>query len=157
MSVLEASYLIFFLPPWHENYQKRLVKSPKLYFYDCGLAGYLAGITSREQWQTHPLRGAFFETMVVSEQIKRSAPHAVPSRWYFWSSPSGLEVDLVEQKGQSLSAYEIKASATFRPEHTKNLLAWGKLAGVEPSAMQVLYAGDETFHHQGLTVRPWCS
>jgi predicted AAA+ superfamily ATPase len=112
LSILEASDLVFFLPPWHDNFNKRLVKSPKLYFYDVGLAGYLLGISTPAQWQTHPLRGAFFETLVISDRVKRGLAAPRPPAWYFWSSPSGLEVDLIEQQGQELRAYEIKSSAT---------------------------------------------
>jgi len=73
----------FFLPPWHENFQKRLIKSPKPYFYDVGLTGYLAGITEEKQWETHPLRGPFFETMVVGDLVKKSFPAPRRSDWFF--------------------------------------------------------------------------
>jgi predicted AAA+ superfamily ATPase len=89
LSLLEAGFLIFFIQPWHRNLQKRLVKSPKLYFFDTGLAGYLAGINSAEQWETHPLRGAFFETLVVAELVKTGTLSIPDTEWYFWASHSG--------------------------------------------------------------------
>jgi hypothetical protein len=155
LSLLEAGFLIYLLPPWHENYQKRLVKSPKLYFYDVGLAGYLAGIRESGQWATHPLRGAFFETMVVSDLIKSSQAAAPDTEWFFWSSPSGVEVDLVERRGVEITAHEIKSGGTFRPEQLKNLLAWSALSGVPPENLVLHYDGAEDFVHKGVRVRPW--
>ncbi len=155
LSVLEASFLVFFLPPWHENFQKRLIKSPKLYFYDVGLAGYLAGISEEKQWETHPLRGPFFETMVVSDLIKKSSSAPQRSEWFFWSNPGGQEVDLIEVCGNSVQAYEIKSGATFRPDHLKNLQAWGYLAGLEPDKLHLIYAGKEAMVHRGISITPW--
>ncbi len=155
LSLLEASFLVFLLPPWHENFQKRLVKSPKLYFLDVGLAGSLVGISQADQWATHPLRGAFFETMVVADLVKQSWAGQLGSQWFFWSSPGGLEVDLIERSSAGIRAFEIKASATFRPEQVKNLLAWASLAGIETSALTLLYDGAETLVHRGVRVLPW--
>jgi len=155
LSLLEASHLVFLLPPWHENYQKRLVKSPKLYFYDVGLGGWLAGIRDPSQWAAHPLRGAFFETLVVADRVKASKAWGDPVEWFFWSSPSGLEVDLVERRGGDVRAHEIKSGATFRADSVKNLLAWATLAGVPPEKLTLHYDGDETFVHRGVRVVPW--
>lgn len=154
LSLLEAGFIVFLLPPWHENYQKRLVKSPKLYFHDVGLAGWLAGIRSPDQWTTHPLRGNFFETLVVGDLIKTSQA-GTGSEWFFWSSPSGLEVDLVERRGLEVWAHEIKSSTTFRPDHVKNLLAWSALSGVPPDHLRLHNDGTETFSHRGVLVTPW--
>jgi hypothetical protein len=155
LSLLEASFLVFLLPPWHENYNKRLVKSPKLYFYDVGLAGWLSGVRDATQWANHPLRGAFFETMVVADLVKTSLASPDPSQWFFWSSPSGLEVDLVERRGPEVWGHEIKSSATFRPGHVKNLLAWSALSGVPPNRLCLHNDGTETFEFQGVHVAPW--
>jgi predicted AAA+ superfamily ATPase len=155
LSLLEAAYLVFLLPPWHENYQKRLVKSPKLYFYDVGLAGWLAGLREPAQWAAHPLRGAFFETLVVADRIKASKARPDPGEWFFWSSPSGLEVDLVERRGSTVGAHEIKSGATFKTDSVKNLLAWADLAGVSPENLTLHYDGDEEFVHRGVRVVPW--
>jgi predicted AAA+ superfamily ATPase len=147
--------VIHFLPPWHENFQKRLVKSPKLYFYDVGLASHLLGITQASQWETHPLRGAFFETMVVSDMVKKGLSSSLRPEWYYWSSPSNVEVDLIELRGQEVHAYEIKSSATFCPEHLKNLRAWGELARLPNDRLHLVYAGDESLSHQGISISPW--
>ena len=100
-------------------------------------------------------RGAFFETMIVSDLIKSSQAAEPDTEWYFWSSPSGLEVDLVERRGSELRAHQIKSGATFRPEQLKNLLAWSELSGVKPENMTLHYDGDEEFVHAGVGVRPW--
>jgi hypothetical protein len=155
LSFLESSFLVYLLPPWHENYDKRLVKSPKLYFLDVGLAGALAGVTSAAQWAVHPLRGAFFETMVVADLIKTSWAGQPRRDWFFWSSPGGIEVDLIERSPRGVRAFEIKSTATFRPDQVKKLLAWGTLAHVEPSALTLLYDGTESFVHRGVQVMPW--
>ena len=155
LSVLEASFLIFFLQPWHENFSKRLVKSPKMYFYDVGLAGYLAGIMSREQWETHPLRGPFFETLVISDIVKGSLALKKRIQWYYWSAQGGPEVDLICSLGNSRYAFEIKSSATFRPEHTKSLLSWSTLANRGNKNLYLLYDGTETFQHRDVNIVPW--
>ncbi|HAP44518.1 MAG: hypothetical protein A2087_02605 [Spirochaetes bacterium GWD1_61_31] len=157
LSVLEAGFLIFFLQPWQANYQKRLVKSPKLYFWDVGLAAYLAGISDARQWYSHPQRGAFFETLVVSDLIKRSLYAAPPGEWYFWASPQGIEVDLIRTCGTRLRAIEIKSTQTFKPEHLKNLKAFAALAGLEPSDLELRYDGTESFSHQGISILPWAA
>jgi predicted AAA+ superfamily ATPase len=155
LSVLEACFLVFFLRPWHENYAKRLVKSPKLYFFDVGLAGHLIGITEHSQWSLHPLRGAFFETMAVGEMVKRGFAMERCPEWFFWSAAGGAEVDLVERRGTEVHAYEIKSSATFKPEHLKNLQYWGELSGTPSERLHLLNGGRETFIHRGIDVRPW--
>ncbi len=155
LSVLEAAYLIFFIKPWHENYNKRLVKSPKLYFYDTGLAGHLAGITAESQWHTHPLRGFFFENLVVAELLKSASTVKGNPQWFFWSSPGGAEVDILMLSSGRIKAFEIKSGATFRPESVKNLVAWKKLTGREDVDLFLLYTGSESFQHGEVRVRPW--
>jgi uncharacterized protein len=155
LSVLEAGCIIFLLQPWFENYSKRLVKSPKIYFYDAGLAGHLAGITAESQWETHPLRGAFFESMVVSDIVKRSAGMQPGGEFFYWSAQGGPEIDLLYREGTKMYACEIKSSATFRPVHTKNLETWAELSGIGTENLFLLYNGNESFRHKGIHVLPW--
>lgn len=112
LSVLEASYLAFRLPPFHTNLGKRLVKTPKLFFYDSGLACHLLGIEEPDQLVTHPLRGAIFETWVVSEIAKHFFHRGKRPRLYFYRDKRNLEVDLVLERAADLTAIEIKSSAT---------------------------------------------
>lgn len=155
LSMLEAGYIIFFLKPWHENYNKRLVKSPKMYFWDTGLAAYLAGIYEESQMNTHPLRRAFFETLVVSDQIKRHLYDKIPPEWYFWSAPRGPEVDLLREQGTSLKAIDIKSSKTFKTQHLKHLHSFSTLSGNSGLSLELKYDGDDEFIQEGVEVRPW--
>lgn len=155
LSVLEASFLVFFLQPWHNNMQKRIVKSPKLYFWDVGLASHLCGIHSTRQMLNHPLRGALYETMVVADLIKKSLYTNPPVEWYFWSAAQGPEVDLVRLQGGELRAIEIKSSKTFKPEHLKNLQTFSQLAKLPSASLELRYGGEESFVHQETAIRPW--
>jgi len=112
LAVLEASYVAFRLPPFHTNLSKRLIKTPKLYFYDSGLAASLLGIDAPEQIATHPLRGPLFETWVVSEVVKQHCHRGRRPRIYFYQERGRLEVDLVVEQGGRLHLVEIKAGRT---------------------------------------------
>lgn len=112
VSVLEASFIAFRLPPLHANIRKRLVKSPKLYFYDVGLAAHLLGIEGADQIATHPLRGALFENMIVVEVLKYRLNRGLPANLSFFRDSRGLECDLVFEAAGGRMAIEIKAGAT---------------------------------------------
>ena len=112
LNVLEASFILFRLQPHRTSFRKRLVKTPKLYFYDVGLAARLIGIESVEQMSTHLSRGALFENWVITEYLKRRWNAGKQSNLFFWRSHSGLEVDLVLEQGPGLSPVEIKSGAT---------------------------------------------
>jgi len=112
ISVLEASYLLFQLRPHHNNFNKRLVKSPKLYFYDVGLLCWLLGIREAGQLSTHPLRGHIFETMIVSEWMKKYFNRGEKPPLYFWRDSNGNEVDLIVDTGAGLMPIEIKSGQT---------------------------------------------
>lgn len=117
LTLLEASYVSFLLPPYHANIRKRLVKSPKLYFYDVGLACHLLGIEHARQVVTHPLRGALFENMVVVETLKHRFNRGRPSNLSFFRDSRGLECDLLCRTGNSFAAIEIKSGATITSDY----------------------------------------
>lgn len=121
LSVLQASYIAYSLPPYFENIGKRLVKSPKLYFYDTGLVCYLLGIENEQQLAVHPLRGAIFENMVVNEAIKNRLNKAKDPNLYFYRDKSQKEVDLLHLKGNQIQAYEIKSSQSYQKEYYKEI------------------------------------
>lgn len=129
ISVLEASFIIFLLPPYFENYGKRIIKAPKIYFYDVGLVNYLVGIRDIDFLLRGPMAGALFETAVVSEIMKQRFAAGVKPALYYWRSQSGLEIDLIEQTDRGLIPYEIKLSSTIKPAFFKNLRAWLTLSG----------------------------
>ena len=121
ITLLEASFIVYKLPPYYRNISKRLMKSSKLYFYDTGLASRLLGIDESYQIETHPLRGALFENLVVSEIMKSSFNNAKPSNLYFFRDAKGHEVDLLYQKADKNIAIEIKSSGTVRDDFFKGL------------------------------------
>ena len=121
ISLLEASYLVFLLPPWYRNISKRLIKSPKLYFYDVGLASYLLGIENENHVSRHPLRGNLFENLVVIEALKYRFNRGKRSNMTFYRDGKGNEVDLVLEIGPDVFPIEIKAGATITPDYFKGL------------------------------------
>jgi len=144
ISVLEASYIIHRLPPQHRNFNKRLVKTPKLYFHDTGLACWLLGIETPAQLSTHPQRGALFETWVVSEFLKKRLNTAKPSNLSFWRDRSGHEVDLLIEHAGRLQAIEIKSGATPTRDALRGLEKWQQVAGEAADRSRLIYGGDET-------------
>lgn len=142
LSVLEASYIVFLLPPHYINFNKRLIKSPKLYFLDTGLVCFLMGIQNPEQLITHSMRGALFETWVVSEFLKKRFNQALPSNLYFWRDSQGHEVDVILDQGDKLVPIEIKSGQTITPDYFKGLQKWLEIAGLPPShPAWIVYAG----------------
>ena len=142
LSILESSYILFLLKPDHKNYSKRLVKSPKLYFYDTGLACSLLEIKTPAQMNTHYLRGNLFENMVISDFMKNDYNKGIiePSV-SFWRDSIGNEVDLIHRYGDREDAYEIKSAETFNESFLKGLKYWSKLAGPDASKLHLIYGG----------------
>lgn len=141
ISVLEASFVVHRLPPHHQNFNKRLVKTPKLYFHDTGLAAWLLGIESAQQLATHPLRGPLFETWCVSELLKRRFNTARPSNLSFWRDRSGHEVDLLLETPEGIQAIEIKATATPASAALRGLQRWRAMVGQAGPRPRLIYAG----------------
>lgn len=143
LSVLEASYICYLLKPDWNNFAKRLIKSPKLYFYDTGLACSLLDIRSEEQLTTHFLRGGLFENMVINSFVKRSWNSGQETDLRFWRDSQGNEVDLLVYDSGSLpKAYEIKSSATFMTDFFKGLSKWAALSNATPNDLHVIYGGE---------------
>ena len=140
IEVLEASYIAFRLPPFHANIRKRLVKSPKLYFYDVGLASHLIGIEHAGQIATHPLRGALFENMVVVEALKHRFNLGRPFNLSFFRDSRGLECDLLFETGRGVCAIEIKSGATIASDYFDSLSRVGESVP-QVSAKLVVYGG----------------
>lgn len=158
LSVLQASYVVFLLPPHHRNLGKRVVKTPKLYFIDTGLAASLLGITEPAQLAPHPLRGALFETLVVSEFLKARFNAGWPSNLYFWRDNVGLEVDLLLETPEALLPVEIKSTATVRGELFAGLRKWCAVAAAAGDAVdtpRLVCAAPDNHHREGIAVRRW--
>ncbi|MCY4051622.1 MAG: DUF4143 domain-containing protein [Gammaproteobacteria bacterium] len=155
ISLLEASYVVHLLPPHHQNFNKRMVKTPKLYFLDTGLAAWLLGIQSYKQLISHVQKGALFETWVVSELLKARFNAGKASNLYFWRDRSGHEVDLVIDHGTELSALEIKSGQTINKDYFKGLEFWQKLAGKSAGQSRLVYGGDNRQICSNVIVLPW--
>lgn len=153
ISVLEASYVIFRLPPFFRNVGKRLIKTPKIYFCDTGLACFLLGIENKKQLETHPLRGNLFENMVVLEFLKNRFNQGKLSNLYFYKDKSQNEIDLIEENGMQLNAYEIKSAKAFTKSFTKGLNYIRKIIGKDVVSTQVIYDGeyDIISHENGIS------
>lgn len=115
ISILEASYIVFLLPPYHRNFGKRIVKSPKIYFYDTGLVSYLTGIYSESLFEKGPMTGSIFENYIVSEILKRELHRKTHSELFYIRTSHGVEVDLIIDRKTHKELIEIKSGETFRP------------------------------------------
>ena len=155
ISVLEASYLIFLLRPHSVNFNKRMIKMPKLYFYDAGLAAWLLGIRTTEQIITHPLRGNIFETFIISELIKSKLNFGEKPSFFFWRDSNGNEVDLIVEQGINLMPIEIKSGRTLTHEAFAGLEKWRTLAGKKAVLPALIYGGDESYTQKGIKVIGW--
>ena len=155
LTVLEASYLVLRLPPYHSNFGKRLVKTPKLYFLDVALAAWLLGIRDRDAISIHAQRGALFETLVVSEFVKMRFHAAQPIDLYFWRDNVGLEVDLLFEIGNALQAIECKSGSTFASDWLASLNRWQSLTSSTSRAPWIVYGGSDSYQRQGAQVLSW--
>jgi predicted AAA+ superfamily ATPase len=155
LSILEASFLVFSLAPWSVNIGKRLVKSPKIYFYDVGLACWLLGIKTVEQLQHHPLRGALFENLVVLEVLKSLRNQGLRDPLYFFRDSNGLEIDLLLDHANGLQLVEIKASQTVSAPLFKNLRTVSTLLGDRVRSQHLIYGGAERQDRTGVEVMPY--
>ncbi len=143
ISILEASYIIFKLQPFYENIGKRLIKTPKYYFYDTGILCFLLGIENAKQLETHPLRGGVFENLVVSEFIKTRLNEGKQPNFYFYRDSSGTEIDLLQLSGNEIKMFEIKSSQTFHSKYFDNVKKITTLLGDRVKTTSLIYDGEE--------------
>lgn len=154
ISVLEASYIIFLLAPHHRNFNKRLVKSPKLYFYDSGLVCALLAIQNAEEIITHSLRGSLFENWVISEFIKIRFNQGLLSNISFWRDSQGHEIDLIIEEGESLIPLEIKSGQTINKDYFITLNYWKELTKTEQKSF-LIYAGEHSQSRNSCNIISW--
>ncbi len=154
MSVLEASYIIFLLRPHFRNFNKRVVKQPKLYFVDTGVACALLGISSSYQLSTHYLRGGLFENWVILERLKKRFNAGLNSNLHFWRDNTGHEIDLLEETGQTLHAWEIKVGETVQSDWVRGLNWFRNLAGPD-TKLTLVYGGDRSSSKMDIPLRSW--
>ena len=154
MGILEMTFVAFRLQPYHKNFNKRLVKMTKLYFYDTGLAAALLGIENSQQLELNPFRGALFENFVILDLIKQRFNQAKASNLFFWRDSAGNELDVLIDQAERLIPIEIKSGQTVTPAFFKGLNYWQKLTGEEGGF--VIYSGNQMEKRShGRTVLPY--
>lgn len=154
VGILESSFIIFLLRPFYKNFNKTIVKRPKIYFYDTGLACALLGINKQEHITNHPLRGAIFECMIIAELLKRRWNFGNTGILYFWRDKTGREIDLILEEASKFIPVEIKSGKTIHSEFFKNIKYWMKLSGSKEG--KVVYAGDSNQKRsEGIEVISW--
>jgi predicted AAA+ superfamily ATPase len=155
LSVLEASYIIKLVAPYYKNFNKRVIKSPKLYFYDTALVCALLGIKESDV-PFHPLRGALFESFVVSELFKYNFNHVYQPQLYFWRDVQGHEIDCVIEKSlETVIPVEIKAGMTVTEDFFKGLIDWADITDQKSVSTYVVYGGNDYREYKGIRVFPW--
>lgn len=155
LSVLEASFIVKLLQPYHRNFGKRLIKSPKLYFLDTGLLCYLLRIRTPEDLRLNASRGAIFESWVIAEAIKNFVHRGLAPDVYFWRDSTGREVDLLLEVDGDLIAVEIKSGQTFSGSFLDGLKYWRSLPDNSDAPAAVVYGGDDSYTREGIAVRSW--
>lgn len=155
LTVLEASYIVYLLRPYHRNFGKRLVKMPKLYFLDTGLMAWLLGIRDTETLATHASRGMLFESLVVSESVKHQFNAGQSAELYFWRDSAGHEVDLLVPHGEQFMPVEIKSGSTFSADWVMALRKLSKLVGDQALPPGIIYGGDDAYAREGCQVAGW--
>ncbi len=144
ISILETSYIVYRLQPFHKNFNKRLVKSPKLYFFDTGLAYSLLGIHNENQINMHFLKGALFENLIINEFIKRDFHQGRRHYPYFWQDSRGREIDCLLVDGEEILPVEIKSGKTIDNSYFDHLKYWRQLSGMPADQGYVVYGGDKS-------------
>lgn len=144
LSILESSYILYRLQPYHVNFNKRLVKSPKLYFFDTGVACSLLSIRDESQVNLHYMKGALFENLIINEFIKRSFHRGENRQPYFWQDRGGKEIDCLLVNGEVVTPVEIKSGKTMTTSYFDNLKYWRRLANLPQDQGYVVYGGEQS-------------
>jgi predicted AAA+ superfamily ATPase len=144
LSILESSYILYRLQPYFRNFNKRLVKSPKLYFYDTGVACSLLGIREESQISLHYMKGALFENLIINEFIKRNFNRGENHQPYFWQDNHGKEIDCLLVNGEKVTPVEIKSGKTMSTSYFDNLKYWRPLAALPEDQGYVVFGGEQS-------------
>jgi predicted AAA+ superfamily ATPase len=154
IGILESSFIIYLLKPHFQNYNKTIVKRPKVYFYDTGLVCSFLRISTISQLENHPLKGAIFETMVVIEMVKKYTNQGINPPLFYWRDKTGHEIDLIIDKGNLLTPIEIKSSKTINSDFFKNLKYWNHLSKMNKAVL--IYSGiQEQNRSDGTLITNW--
>jgi predicted AAA+ superfamily ATPase len=155
LSLLETSFIVFRSIPHHKNFSKRLIKSPKIYFYDSGLLCYLLRIKNHDDLRISPYRGNIFESFCISEFLKSAYHQKLDPGIFFWRDSTGHEIDMLIEQGHSLVPVEIKSGETFNSGFIDGLRYWINLTGYKAEDALLIYGGDKRMNFKGITIIPW--
>lgn len=155
LSVLESSYIVFLLYPYHDNFNKRLVKTPKLYFYDVGLLTHLLEIREAEELAVNRLKGNVFENFVIANFQKLNENQYQHLNYYFWQDHNGLEIDLLLKTANSFDIYKVKSTQTLNGSLFKNLYHFIELVDPQSVRPHLIYGGDQSLTRSNVQVLPW--
>jgi hypothetical protein len=155
LSILESSYILYRLQPYYHNLNKRLVKSPKLYFYDTGVACSLLGIRTEEQINLHYMRGALFENLIINEFIKRNVNQGENRQPYFWQDNHGKEIDCLLVDGERITPVEIKSGKTMSTNYFDNLKSWASMSETQQAKGYVVYGGEQSMQTSAGALIGW--
>jgi hypothetical protein len=155
IGILETSYIVVLLPPYYRNFDKRIIKSPKLYFYDTGLACSLLNINQANQLESHFAKGALFENLIVAELLKARLNIGQNPAFYFYLDNNQREIDLISEQNGGLRAIEIKSGKTIASSFTRNLLAFQKIAAAENPQIYLVFGGEEGQNRSDMRILPW--
>lgn len=155
LSLLESSYIIYLLHPYHKNFDKRVVKSPKLYFYDTGLLCHLLKIKDENQVKFNSFKGHLFENMIVMEFVKQNYHKNLMKDFWFWRDSLGHEIDLISQEDDMLNVFEIKSTTTILPDLFREINYFEKLAKDDIGSKSLIYAGLENQKRSIASVISW--
>ena len=154
LSVLEASYIIFLMKPYYKNFSKKIIKTPKLYFYDPGLLCYLLRLR-KEDLSLSPYRGSVFESMIISEFLKYNKNKRLGMDFYFWRDNKGVEIDLLFKKKNKMQAVEIKSGQTINQRFFQNLIAYQKYSGASKNQSFLIYGGSRSQTSKNAAILGW--
>lgn len=155
LSLLETSFIIYLLRPHHGNFNKRLVKMPKLYFVDPGLAAHLADVQSAVHLENHPLKGPLFESLIITEFLKKRFNSALESNLFFWRDKTGHEIDCIFDQGDRVIPIEIKSGRTITEDYFTNMNYWNRLSGNDPKKSFIVYGGTDEQRRSNGHVISW--
>jgi hypothetical protein len=155
LGVLRASYIVYLLHPHHANFRKRLVKSPKLYFLDTGMAAQLLSIRQADDLRAHAMRGPLFESWLIAELLKGRFNRGLADNLYFWRSRGGDEIDVLADHGRTLQPIECKSGRTIAGDWFDGIEKWSQWAGRKAEVGRLVYGGDRAAEHRGIKVLPW--
>jgi hypothetical protein len=156
LHILQSSYIVYLQKPYFNNFNKIIVKSPKLYFYDTGVVCSLLGIQDAKQLNTHPIKGALFENLMIIDLLKQRLNKGLQDNLYYWRDKTGNEIDVILDLPSSITAIEIKAGATMNTDYQKGLLYFKKIAATKNIETILCYTGIAAQKRSnGILVKPW--